>query len=177
MFFSAAAQCNDHRPGITKDTPDFRHRGEAGEAVNVLESLEFAHPRIVTSFRPCEKYIALRKNRDLAILGGRKLPTRFPEEPSMICPIRSMMTEFMPSCSSWYVLSREMTSTPGFCKSSSSDTCLSRVIRSAWAATSRNFKSFEVMVICTFWAVSAERLLKSSSSNFVHGSEPISLLK
>ena len=50
-FFSAAAERDDHRLGVTEDTPNLGQRDEAGEPVDVLESLEFAHPRIVTSFR------------------------------------------------------------------------------------------------------------------------------
>ena len=62
-FFSAAAEGDDHRPGVAEDTPDLGHRDEAGEPVDVLESLEFAHPRIVTSFRRRRKGVAAQRNK------------------------------------------------------------------------------------------------------------------
>jgi hypothetical protein len=80
-FFSAPAKCDDHGQGVTEETPNLGHRKEAGESVDVLKSLEFAHPRIVTSSQGLGKGVPPEKNRGLATLKSKKLPTRFREEP------------------------------------------------------------------------------------------------
>src|SRR5262249_685257 len=76
-----AAERDDHRPRVAEDTPDLGHRGEAGEPVDVLESLEFAHLRIVTGFRRRRKGVAPGETRRTTTLKAKKLPTRFREEP------------------------------------------------------------------------------------------------
>jgi hypothetical protein len=48
-FFSTAAQGDDHGPWVAVEAADLGLRDEAGEAVDVQETLEFGHPRIVTS--------------------------------------------------------------------------------------------------------------------------------
>ena len=48
-FFSAALQGDDNGPGVAEDASDLGPGDEAGEAVDVPESLEFGHPGIVTS--------------------------------------------------------------------------------------------------------------------------------
>jgi hypothetical protein len=50
-FFSRAAECDDHRVGIAEEASNFGLRREARESVDVLESLEIAHPHIVTGFQ------------------------------------------------------------------------------------------------------------------------------
>jgi hypothetical protein len=49
VFFSAALQGDDHGVGIAEDAANPGSGHEAGEAVDVLKSLAFGHPRIVTS--------------------------------------------------------------------------------------------------------------------------------
>jgi hypothetical protein len=49
VFFSAAPQGDDDGPGVAEDAADLGPGDEAGEAVDVPESLEFGHPGIVTS--------------------------------------------------------------------------------------------------------------------------------
>jgi hypothetical protein len=51
MFFSAAVEGDNHRPGVAEDTPHSAERDEAREPVDILEAIEFSHPRIVTGFR------------------------------------------------------------------------------------------------------------------------------
>jgi hypothetical protein len=49
-FFSAALQGDDDGPGVAEDASELGPGEEAGEAVDVQESLELGHSRIVTSF-------------------------------------------------------------------------------------------------------------------------------
>jgi hypothetical protein len=48
LFFSAAAQGDDHRARITKDALNPGLRNEAGEPVKVVELLEFGHRKSIT---------------------------------------------------------------------------------------------------------------------------------
>jgi hypothetical protein len=49
VFFSAALQRDDHGVGIAEEAANLGAGHEAREAVDVLKSFEFGHPRIVTS--------------------------------------------------------------------------------------------------------------------------------
>jgi hypothetical protein len=55
LFFSAALEGDDHRLGLAEDAPDLGLGDEAGEAVEVLEVLEFSHRSSMTRIPPEEK--------------------------------------------------------------------------------------------------------------------------
>jgi hypothetical protein len=62
----AAAERDDHRPWVTEDAPNSGQWDEAGEPVDILESLEFSHPLIVTSFRRSGKGVLPEENSGFA---------------------------------------------------------------------------------------------------------------
>jgi hypothetical protein len=43
---------DDHRQGLTKDTPDGGPRNKAGEAVEIVEEFEFGHRNSMTRIPP-----------------------------------------------------------------------------------------------------------------------------
>jgi hypothetical protein len=73
-FFSAALQGDNDGQGVAEDTPDRRLGNEAGEAVDVQESLAFWHTRIVTGFPKGRKANFARKTRSLLALAIESYP-------------------------------------------------------------------------------------------------------
>jgi hypothetical protein len=52
VFFSTTAERDDHRVGVTEDAANLSQRDETRKPVDILQSFDFPHHGIVTSFRP-----------------------------------------------------------------------------------------------------------------------------
>ena len=76
-FFSPALEGDDHGERIAEDTSDVGPGDEAGEAVDVQESLELGHRRIVTSFPRRGKPDFVGKHREKSAAGMGTHPPDF----------------------------------------------------------------------------------------------------
>src|SRR5262249_23876280 len=76
-FFSAALERDDHGEGIAEDTSELGPGDGAGKAVDVQESLEFGHPRIVTSSPRWRKSDFVGKSREKLALTTESYPHDF----------------------------------------------------------------------------------------------------
>jgi len=77
VFFSAALERDDHSEGIAEDTSDLGSGNEARKAVDVQESLEFGHPRIVTSSPRWRKSDFVGKSREKLALTTESYPHEY----------------------------------------------------------------------------------------------------
>jgi hypothetical protein len=81
VFFSASPECDDHGQRVAEDPSDLELGDEAGEAIDVQESLEFGHPGIVTSSPRRRKTAFAGKRRGKAALATESNPHDFTKSP------------------------------------------------------------------------------------------------
>ena len=90
----AALEGDDHHPGVTKDAVDLGQGNAAGEAVQVMEQLEFRHRESVTSFSSEERSHFPRKSVEFNSFTTENHPPKN----------RKSLFSFVNSVSLWFIV-------------------------------------------------------------------------